>query len=148
MKLLIHPFLEEVARWTDADYVEMHRSWGQNSLGARLNAILEVFSDDLAVKDASSAVLSWEPAERIKAIVGPSGPDNHVELELDNSFLRIPADHLESLNGVRRHAFDKTVISFRCYNQGLIKVDGRDAVGLRRWKPTKLGRRAIKSFVV
>jgi hypothetical protein len=148
MKLEIHPFLEEVARWIDADYVAMNQSWDRNPLAARLNAVLEVFACDFAVKKISDATIFWKPEHNVSALLGLDVPEPPLELEFDGKLLEIPVNKLAKLTGVMRHAFNKTVVSFQCHGQGYTEVDGRDPVGLRRWKLTKLGRQLQKHCLI
>ncbi len=90
MKLQIHPFLEEVARWIDADYVAMNQTWNRNLLAARLNAILETFGHNLAVRDVSNATISWRPDHKVLSLIGSDVSEQPLELEFDGSSLKIP----------------------------------------------------------
>lgn len=67
-KIKIHPFLEEVVRWVDADYSKKNAIWKKFSLGCRLNCILETICLDFAEVDGDATVRVWQPAGHVSSL--------------------------------------------------------------------------------
>ncbi|MBB5055068.1 hypothetical protein HNQ36_005079 [Afipia massiliensis] len=142
MKLLIHPFLEEIARWLDAEYSETDHEWERYPLAVRLHSILELVGREIATKDVSMTTMRWLPTAGVLYLVGFGISEECLELEMeDTNVIDIPGLHHPGLFNLMEHAFNKTAVAFKSYAAGYVVVDGRDPDGLRRWKLTASGQR-------
>lgn len=145
MKLMIHPFLEEIARWLDAEHCEIDHEWKRYPLAVRLHSILELVGHEIATNDVSVTTTRWLPTAGVLHLVEFRTSEEWLELEMEDAIvIDIPSPHHSGLFDLMKHAFNKTAVAFNSYAAGYTVVAGRDTDGLRRWKLTASGQRLVR----
>jgi hypothetical protein len=149
MRIRLNTFVEEIIRRVDHVVVRENRPLEAVPYSMRwLIVARKLVEVGTAVKSVDrDGVELWRPSNNLEAKMGNSDVATACDVEVDQDFsqardiMRYVAAVNKWAESVLESDAEKTANDIAAFNQGFLKVAGRDKNGFRRWEQTARGRK-------
>jgi hypothetical protein len=141
MKEEIHPFVEDVVRWFDADICKLRPELRSVAFIDRVGILLAFLASvDVAAKTIDSdGALKWQPQLSIRNLIKGRRIQGAAKINISTAIILTPL-----VSGyereLRRQWFlhgddvvERTIATFSKYAKGYTEVVGKDENGILRW---------------